>query len=112
MGPLISKQWWTHLGKLLRRGDISWPLSGCLRLRKAQEEYPHRLPDDAWISLRLDGCCWGTLMARLKATKILDLGFREEVAETMVASCRAVMCEFGGVVGYTHSCLAWGVDTP
>lgn len=30
---------------------------------------------------------------------ILDYGFRSEIAETMIASCRAVMCEFGAVVG-------------
>lgn len=87
LAPLIRKRWWTQLGQLL----------------KACEEYPHRLPDDAWISLRLDGCCWGTLMSRLKSSGVLNYGFREEIAETMVASCRAVMCEFGGVVGYTHS---------
>lgn len=87
LAPLIRKKWWTQLGRLL----------------KAHEEYPHGLPDDAWISLRLDGCCWGTLMSRLKSSGVLNYGFREEIAETMVASCRAVMCEFGGVVGYTHS---------
>ena len=65
-------------------------------------------------------------MSRLKSSGVLNYGFREEIAETMVASCRAVacpcnmdvdgcgwmwmkdsaaaevMCEFGGVVGYTH----------
>jgi len=87
LAPFINKKWWTHLGKLL----------------KAHEEHPNRLPEDAWISLRLDGCRWGTLMSRLKSSGVLKHGFREEIAETMMASCRAVMCEFGGVVGYTHS---------
>ncbi|CAK9051469.1 2-Mannosidase [Durusdinium trenchii] len=87
LAPLIQKKWWTQLGKLV----------------KAHEEYQKPLPTNAWISLRLDGCCWGTLMARLKASGILDYGFRSEIAETMIASCRAVMCEFGAVVGYTHS---------
>lgn len=31
-------------------------LMNALALRKAHEEYPNRLPEDAWISLRLDGC--------------------------------------------------------
>ena len=41
---------------------------------------------------------WGTLMARLKSSGVLKYGFREEIAETMMASCRAVTladCKLG-----------------
>ncbi|CAE7865091.1 MNS3 [Symbiodinium necroappetens] len=87
LGPLLPKRWWTHLGVQL----------------KAQEETFGPLPADAWISLRLDGCCWGTVMSRLKSSGILEQGFRNEIAEAMITSCRAVMCEFDGILGYTHS---------
>lgn len=85
--PLVPKQLWESLGSFSR----------------AQEEYCGQLPTDQWISLRLDGCSWGTLMDRLKKSEVLPLGFNEDIGRAMTESCRAVMCEFGAVLGFTHS---------
>ena len=40
-------------------------------------------------------------MSRLKSSGVLNYGFREEIAETMVASCRAVAwLSHGGTPSY------------
>jgi len=83
----LPKARWEQIGKLI----------------KAREEYSSQLPDNRWVSLRLDGCGWGTLLGRLRDARVLATGFNDHVAEAMMASCRAVMSEFGGVLGYTHS---------
>ncbi|CAE8643534.1 unnamed protein product, partial [Polarella glacialis] len=48
-------------------------------------------------------CGWGTLMRRLKERGVLDQGFSEQIGEAMMASCCALMNEFGAVLGQTHS---------
>ena len=44
---------------------------------------------DQWSHPVVTSSGWGTLMSRLKSSGVLNYGFREEIAETMVASCRA-----------------------
>lgn len=85
--PLLPKALWANLGELL----------------KSYEEYSYVLPRDKWISLRLDGCSWGTLLDRLRKSNVLRSGYSDGIAEAMMATCRAVMCEFGATLGYTHS---------
>eukprot|EP00929_Paragymnodinium_shiwhaense_P098967 TRINITY_DN60509_c0_g1_i1.p1 TRINITY_DN60509_c0_g1~~TRINITY_DN60509_c0_g1_i1.p1 ORF type:complete len:441 (-),score=95.27 TRINITY_DN60509_c0_g1_i1:134-1393(-) len=84
---LVMKPVWTNLGIL----------------SKKQEEHHGALPSDKWVSLRLDGCAWGTLMKQLKKLELLPMGFSDDIAEAMQATCKAVMQEFGAVLGYTHS---------
>lgn len=87
MPPLVPKKVWTQLGNLL----------------KAQEGSATRLPEEPWVTLRLDGCAWGTLFGRLKAAGVLPQGFCDEVGDAMRSTLRAVMVKFGGILGYTHS---------
>jgi len=84
---LVMKPVWTNLGLLVKR----------------QEEFHEALPSDRWVSLRLDGCSWGTLMQRLKKLELLPEGFSDDIAEGMQGTCKAVMEKFGAVLGYTHS---------
>lgn len=86
--PLLPKRLWSHVGDLVKRNE---------------EGADRFLPQDKWVTLRLDGCSWGTLMDRLKRSGVLRQGFSDDVASAMMATCRAVMCEFGAVLGFTHS---------
>lgn len=85
--PLLPKKLWSALA-----GHV-----------KKCEGYVAKLPEDKWISLRLDGCHWGSLLQRLKRAGILSAGFSERIAEAMMDSCCAVMRASAAVLGYTHS---------
>lgn len=85
--PYLPKMLWTNLGGHLKR----------------HEQGGAELPADKWISLRLDGCHWGSLTKQLVELGLIQPVFNSDIAEAMMACCRAIMSEFGGVLGYTHS---------
>jgi len=86
--PLIPRKVWNGLASLL----------------KEYEEYPSVLvPANRWITLRLDGCGWTKVLKRLKESGVLASGFSDNIAGSMIATCQAVMCEFGASLGYTQS---------
>ncbi|CAK0815334.1 unnamed protein product, partial [Prorocentrum cordatum] len=88
MPPLVPRILWNHLSGFV----------------KAQERGPFdQLPSDQWLTLRLDGCSWGTLLDTIRRSGLLGTGFSDKIAEAMMSSCRAVMREFGACLAYTHS---------
>ena len=44
---------------------------------------------DLFLSGSSDDPGWGTVMSRLKSSGVLEQGFRNEIAEAMITSCRA-----------------------
>jgi len=83
---MLPRSGWKELGRLATKCEVPLALDG-----------------SKWVSLRLDGCLWGTLLGRLRAAGVVDRGYSEAVGEAMCACCRAVLDEFKGTVGYTHS---------
>jgi len=61
------------------------------------------VPEDRWITLRLDGVSWGSMLMRLTASGVLGPGFSDKIEEAMQATCRAIVDEFRGALAYTHS---------
>ncbi|CAK0895264.1 unnamed protein product [Prorocentrum cordatum] len=79
--------------------DRAWSELGRL---VSEREHPPLLDGSKWVSLRLGGCKFGSLMGRLRARGIVGPGYSTAIGEAMRSCCRAVMDEFKATVGYTH----------
>lgn len=86
MTPMVPRKLWKELQELVM-----------------EREQPSALLEGKWVSMRLDGHAWGTLLHRLREDGVLGKGYSEAIAEGMRVSCRAVMDEFKMAYGYTHS---------
>ena len=66
-------------------------------------ETPPSLHGDKWVTIRLDGCMFGTLTKRMREAGLIGPGYSDEIGEAMQLCCRAMMDEFKGNLAYTHS---------
>ncbi|CAE7462512.1 unnamed protein product [Symbiodinium pilosum] len=66
-------------------------------------ETPSSLHGEKWVTIRLDGCMFGTLTKRMREAGLIGPGYSDEVGEIMQLCCRAMMDEFKGNIAYTHS---------
>lgn len=87
LAPLLPKPVWTNLGSLVQ----------------AREDFVTELPAGRWLTVRLDGCRWGTFTAGLRKAGLFKEGWSSIMGDSLVAACGAVLKMFGGVLGYTHS---------
>lgn len=84
--PHVSKDEWTLVGDAVRA-----------------KEKGSSIPGDKWISLRMDGNKFSTLMRRLRKEESIPDGFSRTIASAMVECTRQVMTTFNGVCGFTQS---------
>ena len=66
-------------------------------------ETPRSLHGDKWVTIRLDGCMFGTLTKRMREAGLIGPGYSDELGEIMQLCCRAMLDEFKGNLAYTHS---------
>ncbi|CAE6961345.1 unnamed protein product [Symbiodinium natans] len=66
-------------------------------------ERPASLNGSKWVTIRLDGCMFGTLTKRMRDAGLIGPGYSDEIGEAMQLCCRAMLDEFKGNVAYTHS---------
>jgi len=84
--PEIPEETWHKLGHLL-----------------AAKEQASSFDGSRWVSMRLDGRGWGTMINQLRDLGVVGNGFSEVIGQAMQECCRAVMDEFKACIAYTYS---------
>lgn len=86
--PFIPKTIWNEVGDVVKQ---------------AETHLLRNVPGHRWISLRLDGSHFSTLMKRWRRAGIISEGHSPAFAEMMQSSCRALMVHMGAICAYTQS---------
>ncbi|CAE7473093.1 unnamed protein product [Symbiodinium sp. CCMP2456] len=86
VGPPTPRPAWQELGRLV-----------------TAFETPKSLHGDKWVTIRLDGCMFGTLTKRIREAGLIGPGYSDDLGEIMQLCCRAMLDEFKGNLAYTHS---------